>query len=86
MDHYVRGRTWIAATFGNELVRERNDGKDGNFTYTEEEKAEWRKNPSEYIKYRKALEAGMQGTYAVTHRAARSATLLACSAQSRLCS
>ena len=68
MDHYVRGRTWIAATFGNDLVRERNNGKDGNFTYTEEEKEQWRKDPKSYIKYRKALEQGMQSTYAVTHR------------------
>ena len=68
MDHYVRGRTWIAATFGHELVRERNDGKDGNFTYTEEEKEAWRKDPEAYIKYRKALECGMQGGFAVTHR------------------
>ena len=68
MDHYVRGSTWIAATFGSDLVRERNDGQDGNFTYTEEEKEEWRKNPEAYIKYRKALECGMQGGYAVTQK------------------
>jgi hypothetical protein len=68
MDHYVRGRTWIAASFGSEVVRERNDGKDGNFTFTDEEKALWRSDPEAYIKYRKALECGMQGGYAVTHR------------------
>lgn len=67
MDHYVRGRTWISATFGADLVRERKDGADGNFTYTQEEKEFWRNNPEEYVKYRKALEAGMQGGYAVTH-------------------
>lgn len=68
MDHYVRGRTWIAATFGNDVVRERNDGKDGNFTYTEEEKQQWRDDPESYLAMRKALECGMQGGFAVTHR------------------
>ena len=68
MDQYIRGKTWIAATFGNELVRERNDGQDGNFEYTVEEREQWRKDPTSYLKYRKLLEAGMQGTYAVTHR------------------
>ena len=68
MDHYVRGRTWIAATFGNELVKERNDGQDGNFQYTQEEIEAWKKEPESYIKYRKALEIGMQGNFAMTHR------------------
>lgn len=68
MDHYVRGRTWISATFGNELVRARCDGQDGNFTYTSDEKAAWRSDPDSYIQYRKALEVGMQGGYAITHR------------------
>ena len=68
MDHYIRGRTWIAASFGHELVRSRNGGKDGNFEYTEEEIATWRKDPTSYIQYRKALECGMQGGFAITHR------------------
>ena len=67
MDHYVRGRTWIAATFGMDEVRKRNNGLDGNFSYSEEEKEQWKKDPSSYVKYRKALEAGMQGSYSVTH-------------------
>ena len=66
MDHYVRGRTWIASTFGQEEVRARNNGLDGNFTYNEAEKEAWRKDRASYIKYRKALEVGMQGGYAVT--------------------
>jgi cation diffusion facilitator CzcD-associated flavoprotein CzcO len=68
MHHYVRGRTWISATFGNDLVRERNDGQDGNFTYTDEEKARFQSDPEAYVQYRMALEVGMQGGYAVTHR------------------
>ena len=71
MDHYVRGRTWIASTFGNELVRARNEGQDGNFEYTNEEKDTWKKDPASYLKYRKALEFGMQGGYAVTQRGSK---------------
>ena len=65
MDHYVRGKTWIASTFGHQEVRARNNGLDGNFTYSEAEKEAWRKDRASYVKYRKALEAGMQGGYAV---------------------
>lgn len=68
MDHYVRGKTWIAASFGHELVEARNNGQDGNFTYTDEEKEAWRKDPASYVRYRKALEVGMQGGFSVTHR------------------
>lgn len=68
MDHYVRGRTWIAASFGSELVRERNNGDDGNFEYSKEEIEGWKNDPSSYVKYRKALEVGMQGGFAITHR------------------
>ena len=71
MDHYVRGRTWIAATFGHDVVEAHNDGQDGNFDYTPEEKEAWRKDPDSYVKYRKALEVGMQGGYAVTHKGAK---------------
>lgn len=67
MDHYVRGRTWIAASFGNELVRARNNGEDGNFEYGKEEIETWKSNPELYVQYRKALEVGMQGGFAVTH-------------------
>jgi hypothetical protein len=68
MDHYVRGRTWIAASFGSDIVRERNDGQDGNFKYSIEEIELWKKKPAEYVKYRKSLEVGMQSGFAVTHR------------------
>jgi cation diffusion facilitator CzcD-associated flavoprotein CzcO len=63
MDHYVRGRTWIAASFGSEFVRERNNGNDGNFDYTEAEKRAWKEDLALYKKYRKTLEAGVQGVY-----------------------
>lgn len=67
LDHYVRGRTWIAASFGHELVEAR-QGHDGNFSYTDAEISQWRSNPQSYLAYRKALEVGMQSGYAVCHR------------------
>ncbi|KAL6404485.1 hypothetical protein AUP68_13878 [Ilyonectria robusta] len=67
MDHYVRGRTWIATTFGANIVQQRNAGRDGNFSYSDEEKHEWNEDRESYVKYRKELEVEMQGTYAVTH-------------------
>ncbi|KAK5704469.1 hypothetical protein LTR17_021851 [Elasticomyces elasticus] len=68
MDHYIKGRTWIAATFANELVRERNEGDDGNFDYDPKEIEAWKNDPQSYLAYRKALEVGMQGGFAITHR------------------
>ncbi|GIJ81528.1 hypothetical protein Asppvi_000027 [Aspergillus pseudoviridinutans] len=63
MDHYIRGRTWIASSYGSYFVKERNNGNDGNFEYTAEEKAAWREDPDSYRKYRKTLEAALQGVY-----------------------
>jgi cation diffusion facilitator CzcD-associated flavoprotein CzcO len=74
MDHYIRGRTWIASTFGHEVVREHNDGQDGNFEYSAEEKEAWKKDPESYVKYRKALEQGMQGGHAVTQKGSKEHT------------
>lgn len=68
MDHYIRGRTWIATSFGAELVKERNNGNDGNFEYTKEEIENWKHDPESYIRYRKDLEFGFQGRFATTHR------------------
>lgn len=67
MDHYIRGRTWISDTFGSAVVRQRK-GEDGNFAYTMEEIENWQQDPASYIKYRKTLEAGLQGAFSVTHR------------------
>jgi len=36
LDHYVRGRTWIAGTFAREELDKR-DGDVGNFEFTEED-------------------------------------------------
>jgi len=71
MDHYIKGRTWIAASFANELVRERNEGEDGNFDYDPKEIEAWKRDPQSYLAYRKALEIGMQGGFAITHRGSK---------------
>ena len=76
MDHYIRGRTWIAASFGSELVKERNNGDDGNFAYTEEEIENWKRDPKSYLRYRKDLEFGFQGRFATTHRGTKEHELM----------
>jgi cation diffusion facilitator CzcD-associated flavoprotein CzcO len=68
IDHYVRGKTWIAPSFGSKFVEERNNGVDGNFAYTDKEIEEFKSNPAEYMKYRRSLEEDMQGIFSLTHR------------------
>lgn len=67
LDHYVRGRTWIASTFAREEIDKRNDAA-GNFDFTEEEKNEWRKDPASYLAFRKKIEAELQGGHIITMR------------------
>lgn len=69
MDHYVRGKTWICNQFGDTYIKERGEAAvNGNFTYTAEEKEEWRKDPAKYIKLRKNLEMVIQGLYGTSER------------------
>lgn len=74
IDHYVRGKTWIAASFGSKFVEERNDGADGNFAYTLEEIEGFKSNPAKYLKYRQRLEEDMQGIFSLTHRGSHAQT------------
>ena len=67
LDHYVRGRTWIAATFARGEV-DRRAGDAGNFDFTEEEKNDWVKDPVSYLAFRKKIEAELQGGHIVTMR------------------
>lgn len=67
LDHYVRGRTWISATYAREEIDRRIDPT-GNFDLTAEEKDEWRKDPALYLAFRKRVEAELQGAHAVTMR------------------
>ena len=69
MDHYVRGRTWIANQLSEDMVKERvQDDGSSNFQYTEAEKEYWKRSPEAYVQYRKTLEFGLQGNYKVTRR------------------
>ncbi|KAF6232532.1 hypothetical protein HO173_009200 [Letharia columbiana] len=67
LDHYIRGRTWIAGTFARGEIEKRH-GAAGNFDFTEEEKDEWRKDPASYLTFRKNIEAELQGGHNVIVR------------------
>lgn len=67
IDHYVRGKTWIATPMGaQELVRRNVDA--GNFKYGLDEIKAWERDPQLYVKYRKQLEHILQSDHSVTHR------------------
>ncbi|KAF4447086.1 hypothetical protein FALBO_16988, partial [Fusarium albosuccineum] len=67
IDHYVRGKTWLSPTFARAIVEERTGGLD-NFTFTDEEKAEFAVDKSVYQKFRKHIELELQSVHAVTIR------------------
>ena len=67
LDHYIRGRTWIASTFAREELDKRG-GNAGNFEFTEAEKTYWQKDPASYLAFRKIIEAELQGGHSVTMR------------------
>ncbi|KAJ4665953.1 hypothetical protein HRR87_008535 [Exophiala dermatitidis] len=70
IDHYVRGKTWIASQIAEDVVKARhnNGTTTSNFSYTPEEIEAWRNNPAAYLQYRKVLEFGLNNNYAVTQR------------------
>lgn len=69
MDHYIRGKTWIANQFGEHYVEQRGaESSNGNFSYSAEEREMWRKDPAAYLEYRKALETILQGFNGVSQR------------------
>lgn len=70
MDHYIRGKTWIASQIGEDVVKARGatGNMTSNFQYTREEKDYWRTHPEKYLQYRKALEFGLNNNYAITQR------------------
>ncbi|QKX59638.1 uncharacterized protein TRUGW13939_06775 [Talaromyces rugulosus] len=65
LDHYVRGRTWIASSLASEEIEDRGE-KTGNFIYSQEEISAWQKDPTSYLDYRKRLENAIQGGFEVT--------------------
>ena len=67
LDHYVRGRTWIADPFAGEELDKRGITS-GNFQFTDEEKSKWHNDPTSYLAFRKKVEAELQGGHMVTMR------------------
>jgi cation diffusion facilitator CzcD-associated flavoprotein CzcO len=55
IDHYVRSKTYVSPTLRHGLM-EASAADPGAHTYTNEEKKNFRENPSEYLQYRKELD------------------------------
>ncbi|KAF9888596.1 hypothetical protein FE257_008528 [Aspergillus nanangensis] len=56
---WVRSPTWITAGFAQKYAGE----KGANFAYSEEDKAEWRKDPEKYRDYRRLIEGELNQRY-----------------------
>ncbi|MCJ1255280.1 hypothetical protein MMC24_003096 [Lignoscripta atroalba] len=67
LDHYVRGRTWIATTIAADEVKKRND-TGSNFNFTDDEIKAWQDDPALYLSYRKKLESELQAGHIITVR------------------
>lgn len=68
MDHYVRGKTWVATQLSEDILEQTTNGNANNFEYTESQIAAWESDPLAYVNYRKSLEYRLQGNYAVSYR------------------
>jgi cation diffusion facilitator CzcD-associated flavoprotein CzcO len=67
LDHYVRGKTWIATPMAAQELEKR--GASGsNFSYTPDEIAAWKNNPASYLAYRKQVENTVQSDHEITLR------------------
>ncbi|THV06458.1 FAD/NAD-P-binding domain-containing protein [Dendrothele bispora CBS 962.96] len=64
--NFVRGKTWISATFGKGLLAEiAKDDTATNYKYTEEDKKKFQ-DPLYYNKYRREIERDSNAAYAAT--------------------
>ncbi len=73
LDHYVRGRTWIATPFAAQEIQKR--GLDeSNFSYLPQDIEAWGRDPESYLRYRKRLEDTVQSNYDVVLRGSISQT------------
>ncbi|KAJ4024622.1 hypothetical protein NW752_003186 [Fusarium irregulare] len=73
MDHYVRGKTWIATQGSEDMLKEelekQHENKaSNNLVYDEGQKAAWNNDPEAYIAYRKQLEFRLQGSHQISYR------------------
>ncbi|EWC48772.1 hypothetical protein DRE_00077 [Drechslerella stenobrocha 248] len=67
MDHYARGKTWIAMPFVSEFAENRNpDGKD--FQFTEADIKRFQEDPEYFYQYRRELEHELNSGHWVTMR------------------
>lgn len=73
IDHYVRGKTWIATPFAAEKVKERGAGLD-NFSFTEEDIRRFKSDPVAYKKFQKEIELELQSAHGVTIRGSKDQT------------
>lgn len=64
MDHYIRGRSWIAGFYGG-TDKTRVEEGGGNFDYTDEEKEVWANDREAYLQYRRAIEYGINNRFGV---------------------
>lgn len=60
IDHYARSKNWVSPFFRPGLPTAGADSP-GGYTYTEEEKAEWLRNPEAYAEYRRSLDINFYG-------------------------
>jgi cation diffusion facilitator CzcD-associated flavoprotein CzcO len=67
LDHYVRGKTWIATTFARAKVEERGQGLD-NFHFTPEDIQTFKNSPETYQQFRKEIELELQSAHGATLR------------------
>jgi cation diffusion facilitator CzcD-associated flavoprotein CzcO len=68
LDHYVRGKTWIATPMAAKEVEKRTSGTGSNFSFSEEEIRTWKADPALYLQYRRALETELQSGHGITMR------------------
>ncbi|EXM13374.1 FAD/NADP-binding domain superfamily [Fusarium oxysporum f. sp. vasinfectum] len=72
IDHYVRGKTWIATQgsedmLKKELEEEGQSQASNNLAYGAEQKKTWRNDPEAYIAYRKQLEFRLQSRLQISY-------------------
>ncbi|EXJ56534.1 hypothetical protein A1O7_06878 [Cladophialophora yegresii CBS 114405] len=68
LDHYVRGKTWIATPMAAQELEKRDATDSSNFSYSPNEIAAWKSDPASYLAYRKQVEQTVQSDHEITLR------------------
>ncbi|CAG8886462.1 unnamed protein product [Penicillium egyptiacum] len=66
IDHYIRGKTWIAPPLGSETIAKLGLNEKNKFSFSEEQLAHFQTNPEAYRAFRKDIEREILGIQAVT--------------------